>query len=385
MKETIVVAGTLARKPGRGGHAWVMLQYLLGLRRLGYEVLFVDQIDAQCCRDRQGRPCSVGESENLRYLRSVMAEFGLLESYTLIGGEGRSLAGVSLPEALSRTRRSLLLLNFMGFLRHPGILEAARRLVFFDIDPGFGQIWRQLGLADVFAGHERFVTIGERIGEANCPIPTCGFDWLKTPQPVVLERWPACRRPASQISCVATWRGAFAPLEYAGKRYGLRAHEFRRFFSLPRRCPVPFVLALDIDEADRPDLEALNDNGWLLASPLKVANTPGDYQRFIQGSMAEFGVAKNLYVETRCGWLSDRTLCYLASGRPAVVQDTGLEGLYPSGRGLLLFRDLEGAVSAVEELRDNYAAHARAARELAVERFDSDKVLGRLLTRLDAR
>ncbi len=148
---------------------------------------------------------------------------------------------------------------------------------------------------------------------------------------------------------------------------------------------MPFLLALDIDEAERPDLEALRENGWNLVSPLEAAHSPADYQRFIQNSRAEFGVAKNLYVQTRCGWLSDRTLCYLASGRPAVVQDTGVKGLYPTGRGLLLFDDLEGAVSAIEDLRARCDDHARAARELAEAYFESDKVLGRLLERLDAK
>ena len=164
--------------------------------------------------------------------------------------------------------------------------------------------------------------------------------------------------------------------------YGSRVHEFRKFFELPRLVDADFELALDIDPAEVDDLRALDANGWRLVDPTAVAGTPGAYRSYIQGSKAEFSVAQNMYVATRSGWLSDRSLCYLASGKPVLAQDTGFSDNYPVGEGLLAFSTLEEAAAGVEEIERNYDRHSRAARALAEEYFDSEKVLRSLLTRL---
>ena len=373
----ILVAGALARRPRAGGHAWVFLQYLLGLRRLGYDVLFVDWLDAETCSG------PVEHSSEAAYLSRVMDEHGLAGSWSLLDrATGDAAAGLPRAEVVEYARTSALLLNVMGYLDDEEVLAAAPLRVFLDIDPGFPQMWHELGLADVFAGHDRFVTIGERVGLDGCEVPTCGLDWITTRPPVVLERWPV--RPASDgaFTTVASWRGAFAPVEYAGKRYGLRAHELRKFARLPERSRQRFELALDIDEADAADRELLERCGWELVDPLEVAADPAAYQDYIAGSKAELMVAKGMYVETRSGWFSDRSACYLASGKPVVAQDTGLEGLYPLGAGLLAFSTLDEAAAAVEAVAADYERHALAAREIAEECFDSDNVLGSLLARL---
>jgi hypothetical protein len=185
-----------------------------------------------------------------------------------------------------------------------------------------------------------------------------------------------------RFTSVATWRGVFGPVEYDGETYGLRVHEFRKFIELPRRCGQPFELALDIHPSETRDLAALKDNGWILADPASVTRTPQDYQVYIQASMAEFGVAKSMYVKTCGGWISDRTVCYLASGKPALVQDTGIRGLYPVGEGMLVFGSLEEALDGAESICRNYDRHAQAARRVAEDCFDSDKVLRRLLKEL---
>ena len=372
-----VVAGALARRPRAGGHAWVFLQYLLGLRRLGYDVLFVDWLDAV----ESGR--TLEPSSEAAYLARVMNEHGLAGSWSLLDrATGQVVAGVARGETVEHARTSAFLLNVMGYLDDEELLAAAPLRVFLDIDPGFPQMWHELGLADVFQGHERFVTIGERVGLDGCTVPTCGLDWITTRPPVVLERWPF--RPAvdGAFTSVASWRGAFAPVEYAGKRYGLRAHELRKFARLPERSRQRFQLALDIDEADAADRELLERCGWELVDPLAVAADPADYQDYVAGSKAELMVAKGMYVETRSGWFSDRSACYLASGKPVVAQDTGLEGLYPLGTGLLAFSTLDEAVAGTEAVLDDFPRHARAARELADEHFDSDRVLRSLLERL---
>jgi hypothetical protein len=227
------------------------------------------------------------------------------------------------------------------------------------------------------------VTIGERIGAPDCTVPTCGLDWITTPQPVVLEEWPVTDPPErGPFTSVASWRGPFAPIEYEGVTYGLRVHEFRRFAELPRRSAERFEIALDIHEAETPDLELLEENGWDLADPAVEAADPWAYRNYVQRSKAELMIAKGMYVASRSGWVSDRSICYLASGRPVVAQETGFSELYPSGSGLLAFSDLDGAASAVESVAADYGRHARAARDLAAEHFDSDKVLRRLLEKL---
>jgi hypothetical protein len=280
----------------------------------------------------------------------------------------------------------------MGFLTDEEVLSRAPRRVFLDIDPGFGQMWHDLGLHDVFHGHDDYVTIGENIGRPGCSIPTCGLKWITTPQPIVLDYWPAGRignpsYPAAGsggdgFTSIASWRGPFGPLEYKGKTYGLRVHEFRKFVTLPRRSGRPFQVALDIHPDEVNDRALLNANGWSVVDPIAVAGDPWAYQAYIQGSGSEFMVAKNMYVQAHSGWFSDRSICYLASAKPVVAQDTGLEHLIPTGEGLLTFTTLEEALAGVEEISLNYPRHARAARALAQEVFDSDKVLSRLLSKL---
>ncbi len=385
--EGVVVAGSLAQRPGRGGHAWVFLQYLLGFRRLGREVLFLDRLEPEMCVDDRGRRVPVLESENLRYLRTVMEEFGLGEDFAVLHDGGREVLGLSRREVLERTRRSALLLNVMGFLDDDEILEAAPLRVFLDIDPGFGQMWKELGLADVFRGHDRHVTIGENLGRPECSIPDCGLEWIPTCPPVTRGHWaPDAEIPQpadGPFTSVVSWRGPFEPIRYEGRTYGLRVHEFRSFASLPALTGGRFELALDIDPADEPDRALLVGNGWTIVDPRVVAGDPLRYRRFIRRSAAEFMVAKNLYVETRSGWVSDRSLCYLASGRPVLAQDTGFALNHPVGEGLLSFRSLDEARDGVERIRRDYRRHSRAALELAAERFDSDRVLPRLLQRLD--
>jgi hypothetical protein len=279
-------------------------------------------------------------------------------------------------------RNADLLLNVMGFLSDQELLDAARRRVFVDIDPGFTQMWRALGLADVFGGHDDFVTVGERIGLADCAIPDCGVAWIPTRPPVVLEHWPAVAPAAGPFTSVGTWRGRYDPVDFRGETYGLRVHAFRRFAALPTITKARFELALDIDAADQADVELLRENGWTLVSPFAAARDPWSYRDYIARSGAEFMVAKDIYARSHSGWFSDRSVCYLASGRPVVAQDTGIGELYPTGEGLLIYQGLAEARDAVERVRAEPLRHSRAARRIAAEVFDSDRVLGRLLDHL---
>ncbi len=359
----------------------MILQYVLGLRRLGWDVLFVDRLEPGMCHDANGRACPLEQSVNFAYFRDVVARFDLGDSAALLCQGAALSIGLPRAEVLERARRSAMVLNVMGFLDDEEILGVSDLRVFLDIDPGFGQMWLELGLADVFAGHDRHLTIGERIGRPDCAIPTCGLAWDTTPQPVVLEHWPARAMPATgaRVTTVATWRGPFAPIEYQGRTYGLRVHQMRRFARLPQLVTMPLELALDIDPSETRDIQLLRANGWRLVDPHVVASDPFAYRRYIAGSLGELCIAKDMYVSTRSGWFSDRSICYLAAGRPVVAQDTGFGERYPTGAGLMAFSTLEEAAAALEEIQASWPQHARAARELAETYFDSDVVLGRLL------
>ena len=382
-RDLIVVAGSLAQKPGYGGHTWALLQYVLGFRELVWDVLLLDEIVSSQCVDEDGHPCAVRDSVNIRYLVDVLRGFDLSDRFALIVDGGAEWIGLDSTRCREEVTRSAFLLNIMGCLSNDRLLDAARRRVFFDIDPGFGQMWTALGLCDVFAGHDAHVTIGERIGAADCEVPTCGIDWITTPPPIVLTHWRRAERASRGFSSVARWRGAYGPVEFGGKTYGLRVHEFRKFFDLPRRTGERFEIALDIDPTEIRSVECLTAGGWTLIDPVQAAPDPWRYQEFIQASAAEFSVAKNMYVETRCGWLSDRSLCYLASGRPVLAQDTGWTALYPAGDGLVPFRTMADAEAGVATIMSDYARHQRAARAIAEEYFDSKKVLQRLLSALN--
>ena len=383
---TILVGGSVAQRPGSGGHTWVFLQYLLGLQRLGHEVVLVDRLEPDMCLDAAGRPCAVEESGNLAYLAAVMDRFGLGGRWSVLYDGGSRALGMSRSALERAADDSELILNVNGFIDDPEVMRRTGVRAYLDIDPGFGQMWRALDLHDMFGGHDAYVTIGERIGMPDCTVPACDLEWITTPQPVVLDEWPATGgSERGSFTSVASWRGPFAPIEYEGVTYGLRVHEFRRFAELPRRSRERFEVALDIHEAETADLELLRANGWSLADPAIEAADPWAYRNYVQRSKAELMIAKGMYVSSRSGWVSDRSICYLASGRPVVAQETGFSEIYPTGSGLLAFEDLDGAVAVVEEVAGDYARHARAARALAEEHFDSDRVLRRLLQELGIR
>ena len=370
MTGAVVVAGAVARRSDRGGHVWALLHWVLGFRKLGWSVLFLDRVDPAP---------DVHESPQVQRFLETMESFGLANSFSLDIGPDEEPIGLSRRTVLERVGAADLLVNVMGYLTDAELLARARRRVFLDIDPGFGQMWQALGLCDLFRGHDAFVTVGTRVGHADCRVPTCGITWIPTLPPVVLDHWAPSLKRGARFTSVGRWRGPWAPVEYNGERYGLRAHEFRRFAGVPRECGLDFEIALDIDPEDHKDVWRLIDGGWQLSDPRSVSATPQDYRQYVQNSLAEFGVAKGMYVQARTGWVSDRTACYLASGRPAIVQDTGVGDALETGEGLLTFSTPEEAISAAHSVHDDWNRHARAARALAEERFDSDRVLSTLI------
>jgi hypothetical protein len=364
----IVVSGALANKPRSGGEAWVRLSYVLGLRKLGYDARFVEQIAADTCTDAA-----------LAYFDSVTGSFGL--EATLLGDDGEILRGPGVDELLALAGEADLLLNISGNLTWEPLFSRFRRRAYLDIDPGYTQLWHSQGHpVGRLSEHDVHFTVGMNVGAPGWPFPDAGVPWRTTLPPVVLDEWPRTDSPGrEQFTTVGSWRGGYGRIEHEGVLYGQKAHEFRKLADLPRRARGTFELALQIGDADEADRHRLEERGWRLVDPLAVADTPETFRRYVQGSGAELSPAQGLYVETRCGWFSDRTARYLASGRPAVVQDTGLGASLPTGEGLLTFATLDEAVERVEHLGADYERHSDAARAFAEAYLDSDRVLVRLL------
>jgi hypothetical protein len=274
-----------------------------------------------------------------------------------------------------------LLLNIGGHLRLGPLKRAPRVRIYLDDDPGYTQIWQAVGSdAAGIEDHDFYYTFGANLGKPGCTLPTNGIDWRATRPPVVLEDWPV--RPQSNgsgFTTVASWRGAYGSVEFAGRRYDQKAHQFRRFVEMPTRTGANFEIALDIHPDETPDLQLLQEHGWRLVDPGRVARTPSAFRRYVQQSSAEFSAAQGMYVTSANGWFADRTTRYLASGKPALVQETGFARQLPTGEGLLGFETLEQAAQGVVEITANYKRHCAAARALAERFFDSDTVIGGLL------
>jgi hypothetical protein len=356
------------------------MSWLRGLRRLGYDVCLVEQIESSQCVDSEGRSAPLECSVNSSSFESAVASLAPDCPAALICDGGSTTVGLAFEDVVARARDAELLVNISGHLEIEPIKSGPRRRAYVDVDPGFTQIWAANGDAARLGGHDTYFTVGENIGTAECPIPTAGLEWLPLPPPVSLEDWPAM--PAAEdarFTTVATWRSPLGTLSHGDVDFEGKHHAWRRVAGLPRLCSREFEIALQIHPGDSADRAALEANGWRLVDPDQVAGDPLAFRSYVQGSAAEFSVAHPVYVDTASGWLSDRTVRYLASGRPALVQDTGAGKRYPLGEGLLPFRDLEEAVAGAAAIARDYDRHSRAARSLAETYFDSDLVLGRFL------
>jgi len=376
-----IVAGALANKPGNGGEAWVRLAWLLGLRRLGVETWFVEQIDPRTLHDDDGR--------NVAWFEQVTRRFGFAQRAALLRSDGAVVCGPALDALHDVFARADVLLNLSGNLALEPLLRLPRRRAYVDLDPGYTQLWHAAGaLGATLDRHEELLTVGLAIGRNGCRLPLDGRRWRPVPPPVPLDEWPAVEPAAtSRFTTVASWRGGYGRVEHEGRLLGQKAHEFRRFATVPRASGASgteFEAALDIHPADRADAERLADGGWQLVDPRAVAGDPDAFRRYVHGSFAEFSPAQGIYVETHCGWLGDRTTRYLASGRPAIVQATGLPADVPCGEGLLTFATPAEATAATEAVLADPGRHARAARALAEEHFDAQRVVGRVLADLVA-
>lgn len=379
--KVIVVAGAVANKYDNGGEAWVRLSWIRGLQELGFSVAFFEQVSKEACCDKAGKPVGFDESANLQFFDEVTEEFDLSDTSVLIYGDGERFHGMSRGQALELAVDAELLVNISGNLRWKPLIERFRRKAYIDIDPGFTQFWAASGVNGLgLEHHDYHFTIGENIGNPDCPIPTGEIEWLPIRQPVVLEDWPESAPPSlDRFTTIATWRGPYGSVYYDGEMYGLKVHEFRKFFALPEISGRIFEIALDIHPDEKRDLERLKAHGWRVRNPREKVRDPCSFRSYIQKSGAEFSVAQGVYVKTRCGWFSDRSIRYLASGKPVLVQDTGFARNIPVGEGVVTFSTLDEAVRGAEAIAADYTKHAVAARSLAEDFFDAGKVLTGLL------
>lgn len=381
----VVVCGALANRPLNGGGAMVRMSWVRALEALGFEVWFVEQMERDLATDAHGRGVEPRDSLQVDFFRRVTARFGLSGRSALLDEEGAHLAGVASEDVFQVAAEAALLVNLGGHLRLPRLLELFRCKVHVDLDPGYTQVWHDTGVEAGIRGHDAYFTVGLNVGRPECDLPTDGIRWRPLPPPVVLADWSPQDEPRlDAFTTIASWRGPFGRLEHRGRTYGLKAHQFRRLLDLPSRLPAPAEIALDIHPADRGDLEALRRHGWKIVEPRREVPDPESYRAYILRSGAELSAAQGIYVDTRCGWVSDRTACYLAAGRPALVQDTGLGSQLPVGEGLLVFHDAEEAVAGARAIADDYAFHSSRARQLAAEYFDSQLVARRLLDQVGA-
>jgi hypothetical protein len=379
---TIVISVyRVANFPDGGGHFWVYMQYVQALRRLGCEVYWLEQFQ------RSADPAR--ETHVLANFFERMKRFGL-EGKTLLyslepdqegGARSFCFVGCTRSEAEAVVGRADLLLNF-HYAIDPRLLASARRTALVDIDPGLLQFWMSAGQLAV-APHDRYLTTGETVGTPAARFSDCGLPWIHIRPPVCLDLWPVTDAESDAFTTVSSWMTTdFLEVTENGKtvlRENTKRVAFFQFLDLPRRTTQPLELALYLVDEDADDRACLEHHGWRVRHSREVAGSPEAYRSYIQQSRGEFSCAKPSCMDFQNAWISDRTLCYLASGKPAVVQHTGPSAYLPNGEGLFRFMNIQEAAGALEAVNADYEWHCRAAREIARSCFDAEQIMTRIL------
>jgi len=385
----IIVTGLVGLHPV-GGVAWDYLQYLLGFARLGHEVYYHEDTWSWPYHPLQ-KTHSADASYSAWYIGDFLHRYApdLARSWHYLHLHEHSY-GMS-REAFDRVARSAdVFVNVSGASLLPDSLAPGCVKIFLDTDPGYNQIvlterpsWSEnveRWCASV-ADHDVHFTYAENIDGDDCLVPKAGYQWRRTRMPVVMDLWDRLPqiRPSDGApwTTIMTWNAFKGRLLYRGTEYKSKGAEFTKFLSLPQFVGPRMKVAVGGVNAP---LGQLHQHGWEVVDGPTATLTPQSYQELIASSRGEFSTAKQVYVATRSGWFSCRSACYLAAGRPVVVQDTGFSRLIPTGEGLLAFQNLSEAVEAIQRVEDRFEHHSRAAREVAKEEFGSDRVLTRMLS-----
>jgi hypothetical protein len=403
----IVVTGLIAQHPRLGGVAWDYVQYPVGLARLGHDVYYLEDsgqwpytLNGGSSRDDWiAHDCT----PNVEHLAAVMERFGLGDRWIYRFPIKPRWFGMPHAKRREVLRTADLVINLSGTLKRPHDYDGAGRLVYIDSDPVFTQVKLnqprgQLKFQRRVEAHDVYFTFGERLGEGVPPTPQ---RWLPTRQPIVLAEWRGTRPRREVYTTVMSWT-SYRPLRHARRGYGQKDVEFKRFLTLPERLGStrleiamarthhadwqlngvvlpPAARELVAASPDWTPEDLLRRSGWRVVDALRRCATLDRYRDYVQSSKGEWSVAKHGYVVGEPGWFSCRSACYLAAGRPVVVQDTGFADVLPVGEGIVTFHTVEEAASAVREVEANYRRHAAAARALAEEYFESNKVLSALV------
>ena len=379
-REPVLVLGIVGQYP-MAGVAWQAMHYLLGLEKLGWDVFYVEDSGATPYDPSTGGrtdDCSYAVS----YVADVMRRIGFGERWVYLDMMRNETHGLSRTRLDELYRSAAAIVNLCGATAPRPEHRQGARLLYVETDP----VYEQLRIAngeerslEFLASHDVLFTYGENLGQADCPVPLVRFQWHPTRPPVVVDEWPYRIDPAARdFTSIASWENKGKDITFRGVTYHWSKHvNFLRFLDLPQRTPQPFRLAMDPGDAT---VEArLRATGWALTDPRPISGNVDAYREFIAGSRGEFTVAKDIYVRPRSGWFSDRSVCYLAAGKPVVTQDTGFGKRIPTGTGLLVFSTPEEAVDAIARVNADYPAHCAAARQIACEHFAAETVLGRML------
>jgi hypothetical protein len=398
----IIVTG-LVGQYAFGGVAWDYLQYVRGFAQLGHDVFYLEDTE-MWPYDPVNNTVSDDCSYNVAYLRDVTTKLGLGDRWIYRSGPDGSYHGHSEADTKKICAHADLFVNVSGcgWLR-PEYLAIPRK-IFIDSDPMFTQIALAAGnknVIDRVRAHDLHFSFAENIGAADCRIPAAGLKWIPTRQPIVLDWWDApltptlspprgegVRRtgegqPRDVFTTVMNWV-SYKPSEFDGQTWGQKDIEFMKFVDLPLKTSQQFEIAMGMGPGKKRPTEMLRARGWQIVEPSEHLPDPWKYRDYLRSSKGEWSVAKEGYVKSRSGWFSCRSACYLALGRPCVLQDTGWSKFYPTGDGLFAFDTIEEAVAGLEEINTDYAHHCAEARALAEEMFDARKVLGAMLEKIGA-
>jgi hypothetical protein len=374
------VLGIVGQYP-MAGVAWQALHYLLGFRELGWDVHYVEDSGAPPYDPRTGGrtdDCSYA----VRYLGETMGRFGLGDRWVYLDLQRNETHGLTPDRLRALYRRAAVIVNLCGATAPRAEHRQGARLLYIETDPVYEQLRIAAGESsslDFLASHDVLFTYGENLGAADCPVPLERFTWQRTRPPVVLDCWPPRFTPAAtHFTSIASWENRGKDISFRGTTYQWSKHvNFLRFLDLPRHAAQRFRLAMR--PGDPAVAARVAGAGWELVDPAPISGDLDAYRDFISGARGEFTVAKDIYVRPRSGWFSDRSVCYLAAGKPVVTQDTGFATHVPTGEGLFAYSTMEEAVAALARIDADYPRHAAAARRVAEQAFAAGPVLRRLL------
>lgn len=380
-KGKIIVFGILFWYP-LAGVTYQFLHYLIALRRLGYDPYYIED-SSRWIYDPRINDMSPDASGNIAAVAPLLERYGFGEHWAFRGNyaEGRCY-GLTETRILQLYREADAFLNVTGAQEIRDEHLACPRRIYVESDPFVNQVKVAQGDAGTIAmltAHDTHFTFGENLGAADCTVPVQNFRWLPTRQPVMLDLWDHDRSSGKRYTTITTWHNKGKNVTYQGDiYYWTKDREFEKFLDLPRRRRASFEIAAGVD----PDVRRrLLDLGWRQTDSIEISSDIDRYRAYIQDSRGEFTVARDQYVRPRTGWFSDRSACYLAAGRPVITQETGFSKHLPTGEGLFAFQTMDDILAAVDKIESDYDRSCRAAREIAAEYFDAEKVVGSLMQR----